>query len=181
MGESYEDEVDDDRVSEMNVSFWTCVKVNVVLNRDAFCFWCFIELRFSTVDKSFCKRWQMYDGEVHIWHHWLNHHGLNDFISDHIVPVLCKITKLISDWKPAQRCVIEVSIRQQKYKTSIQKLGIKHKSHDRHGNFTFFIESDLLDEEDIHNSEDSIKNNNSDGHEILVDEDLELSVFIIVA
>ena len=123
----------------------------------------------------------MYNSEVHIRHHRLNHHGFDDLISDHIIPVLCEITKLIFDWKPAQWCVIEVSICQQQNKTSIQKLWIKDKSHNGHGNFTFFIETDLLNKEDVHNSEDGIQNNNGDGHEILVDQDLELSVFVVVA
>ena len=95
----------------------------------------------------------MHHGKINVWHHGLNHHGLDDLISDHVIPVLGEITKLISNWKPTYGSVIEISISQQKNKTCIQKLWIKYKSHNSHRNFTFFIETDFLNKEDVNNSE----------------------------
>ena len=101
VGKSYEDEVDDNWISKVNISFWACIKVYVILNRYAFCVWLFIKLRFPAINESRGKFNQVYRSKVYKWHHRLYHHCLHNLITDHIVPIQRKITKLILNWQKA--------------------------------------------------------------------------------
>ena len=119
MRKSYENEVDDDGVSEMYVCFWTGVEINIILDRDALRIWFFFKLCSSAIFVPCQEFYNMNRCEIDVWHHRLNHHCFHDLVSYHIIPILNKITKLIRDGQPTYRSVFEISVCQEKNKTGI--------------------------------------------------------------
>jgi len=81
---------------------------------------------------------------------------LNNLISDHVIPIKGKVTELILKRQKAKWRIIKISIRQEQNKTCIQKQRVEDKSHYRHCYLTFVVVADLLEQEDIDESQYSV-------------------------
>ena len=101
MCKSDKDKVDNIAVSEMNIRFRTCIKINVILYRYAFSFMIFFELRFSAVYESETILYQVDGDKINVGHYRLYQHGLNNLTSDHVIPIDGEITILIFERKEA--------------------------------------------------------------------------------